>query len=584
MIIVALSALVVWASSLAHAQGPTPKSRAVLTLDKNEFFLGENVLVHYCFENLSADPIKISFGSDYRGASRSLRFRVTVTDTAGRAMPDPDPSGYSLGGIGSSQEMTRGQRWCQSLPLMRYARIDGPGSYEVRVLHDLGLPAGEAPEGRVTIRLLSPTEAQAEQVVAKMVALPRDSGTTMGRLSSPYADFSALRYGVYLQPLLRRAQEGDTTAARAIGSIPTPEATKALVAMLEGADVAMARVVAGTLNARLPDPELDGTLERRSPFANDMKSARQYLIEASWRDEFAPDVRAAASRFLTSNESEDVVIGAFMLEAVGGPQAEPVLAAALTRAIEKTLTLPFESSGYPRPRGSVQELMRAADILVRRGYAPGDSADTPGNVALWLVAFGQGARPARWQESVSRALAHPIPYIRELAMDRMPPDVSANFAPAIRANLDSTDLDVQIAACNLAGRGMLSAIRGAVSETFRKAKETWTLRTCGNALYALNARFERADILASRLTEPDVAEEVFSSLLGLFETDGYSSCCLLDEATALAPRWKSFIAAHRADIEAGREISLDEPDVTRDLVPAGVTLHRTGKPDWPVQR
>src|SRR4026209_1829339 len=100
----------------------TGKSRAVLTADKNAFFLGENVLVHYCFENTTTGPIKISVGGDYRGSTRSLRFKVTVTDDTGTVMPDPDPSGYSLGGLGSSPQIDPGGQWCQSLPLMRYAR------------------------------------------------------------------------------------------------------------------------------------------------------------------------------------------------------------------------------------------------------------------------------------------------------------------------------------------------------------------------------------------------------------------------------------------------------------------------------
>jgi hypothetical protein len=406
----------------------------------------------------------------------------------------------------------------------------------------------------------------------------------MGTLSKPYADFSALRYGVYLQPLLRRAEAGDTTAATAIGFIPTPEATRALVAMLEHRDPALSRGAAKTLIGRLPDPALDGTLGPRGPFLKDMRSVRAYLIDASWRGEFAPDVRAAALKLLAANETEGIQLGAFMLEAVGTPDAAPALSAALTRAIEKTPTLPLETSVYPRPRGSVQELIRAAEILIRRGYAPAEPGDTAGGMALWLVAFGKGARPTNWQEHVSTALGHPIPYVRELALNQLSADVSAEFVPAVRANLESTDPDVLIAACNLVNRAKLNGLHSEVSNALRKGKEDWVLNSCGNALYQLGARFERVDILASRLAEPDMTVKIFQTLLGVFDSDGYSGCCQTVDGNTFSSRWKSFLAAHRGDIESDRKISFDEPDVTPDLLLPGLTIRRPGKPDWPAKR
>jgi hypothetical protein len=299
--------LVILLSLAVAAAFQTPaKSRVILTMDKTEFLLGENVLVHYCFENTSKAPIKISYGGDYRGSSRHLRFKVTVTAGLSAVMPDPDPSGFSLGGIGGTEELADGGRFCQSLPLMRYARIERAGTYTIRVTHDLGLPAGEAPEGSIAVNLTMPTAAEAETVVAETFALPRDGGNVMGRLSTPFADFSTLRYQVYLSPLLRRAEAADTMAVGAIGSIPTPEATKALVELLRHSNPAVTRAAARTLSARLPDPALDGALAPRSPFDNEMRDPRRYLINASWRPEFAGDVRGAADRLLAAQTTEDI--------------------------------------------------------------------------------------------------------------------------------------------------------------------------------------------------------------------------------------------------------------------------------------
>ena len=228
--------------------------------------------------------------------------------------------------------------------------------------------------------------------------------------------------------------------------------------------------------------------------------------------------------------------------------------------------------------------MRAAEILVRRGYAPAEPGDTAGSMAMWLIGFGNGARPARWQEHMLNALVHPIPYVREIAMDQLSADVSTEFIPAIRTNSASTDPDVVIAACGLARRAKLKVLLSEVTAAFQKAKEHWALNICGNTLYELGARFERMDILASRLAEPDMTVKVFKTLLGVFDSNGYSGCCQVGDPTALSARWKSFIAAHRGDIEAGRDISFDEPDVTPDLLLPGFTIHRPGKPDWPAKK
>jgi len=85
--------------------------------------LGENILLHFCLENQSNESFTFYIGGDYRGGTRSNRFKVSVKDKDGNIMLDPDP-GFNLGGIGTSPVLKSGERWCQLLTLIRYARID----------------------------------------------------------------------------------------------------------------------------------------------------------------------------------------------------------------------------------------------------------------------------------------------------------------------------------------------------------------------------------------------------------------------------------------------------------------------------
>src|SRR5262249_40084876 len=118
---------------------PVPRGAKVsLVLDRKTYFLGENVLVHFCVENVGARPFHVSLGGDYRGASRHLRFSVHAFDAEGKDCMDPDASGYYLGGLGHSPEVKPGQKLYETVPLLRYRRIEKPGTYTLRVSHDLG--------------------------------------------------------------------------------------------------------------------------------------------------------------------------------------------------------------------------------------------------------------------------------------------------------------------------------------------------------------------------------------------------------------------------------------------------------------
>lgn len=227
-------------------------ARVVLTLDRPSFFLGEQVLVHYCIENISNRPFSISIGGDSRAATRSQRFRVTVTDADGRTMPDPDPTRFNLGGLGGEPEIAPGDHWCQSLPLMRYARIDAPGIYSITVVHDLGWRTTRPPEGRVAIDLAMPDERQAERIVNDTLALPREPSAVMGRLQPRFQDLSALHYAVYLPFLVRLVEDRDTRALSAIGAIPSPDATRALIGLLKHSDKQLAYEASRALAMRLP--------------------------------------------------------------------------------------------------------------------------------------------------------------------------------------------------------------------------------------------------------------------------------------------------------------------------------------------
>src|SRR4029079_15297993 len=105
----------VMAEQIEERGTPVPeKAKVYVVLDKNEYYLGENVFLKFCVENTGEGLVNISLGGDYRGASRHLRYKVKATDEEGKAVDDPDPSGFCMGGIGGGAEIKPGEKHCEA--------------------------------------------------------------------------------------------------------------------------------------------------------------------------------------------------------------------------------------------------------------------------------------------------------------------------------------------------------------------------------------------------------------------------------------------------------------------------------------
>ena len=164
-----------WGTSTTQ---PVPEGAAVaLVFDRQEYFLGENILVHFVIENTGGVPFSSHWGGDSRGSSRPLRFKVTATDETGRVAEDPDPFPMCFGGFGGQHTLKPGEKFITTLALMRYCQIDKPGVYTIRATHDFGWKEGERkrPVGEAKITLRMPDATQAEGVVAQMEQLPEQT-------------------------------------------------------------------------------------------------------------------------------------------------------------------------------------------------------------------------------------------------------------------------------------------------------------------------------------------------------------------------------------------------------------------------
>jgi hypothetical protein len=318
---------------------------------------------------------------------------------------------------------------------------------------------------------------------------------------------------------------------------------------------------------RLPDPALNGALGSRNPFEGTYAEQRKYLGKA-WVPSLANDVRAAAKTRLARAEVKDQQDGAFMLEALGTVADGPDLIKALDVAIEKTRTTPAEKDIYPVPRGACQELLRATEMLVARGFAPVASPKSPGEIAVWLFALDK-TKPAGWEGEMKKLLKHAIPYVREIALGKVPAGAAASFAAEISANLTNADADVVVAAAKLAQRDKITSLGKNVVAAIPKMTGI-RLNTVSYAAFELGARQERVDVLIPMLANKALFTDVMRELFGLSSQQSYGSNGDTPDAerAILVARWKALAAKHASEIKAGTKMPLE-----KDLVPSNWQLN-----------
>lgn len=576
-----------WAGSATQAVPECAK--VTLAFDRPDYFLGENVLAHFVLQNIGDEPFEASFGFDYRGASRHLRFKVTATDEAGQVAEDPDPSRNCMGGLGGPVTLKPGETFTTSLPLMRYCQIDKPGSYAIRATHDFGWKEGECkrPVGEATITFRMPDAAEAKRIVSQMEKLPNDPNATWGRRSRDYADFGCLRQPVYIEPLVRRARAGNRRAFDGLGCIATLKATEALIQLADDSHGKLALDAARTLNGRLPHPEFDKTLPERRPFHRRLET-RRWLAKRAWDAKFALQVRALATKLLAQQEISHVSCGALIVEAVGTKEEAPAVLAALDCALGP-LRNPRRNPkdnilDFPQP---VRELLRAMQALRSRGFALGESVSGHAEILLYFefLANESPPRPLNWRRMLDAfGSAGPYP-IREAALRSIPQVLPQGCREYVMKRLADSDLGVCRAACTVAGNSGSRAFVKPLLEIIATEHHEWLLREANKAAQMLGTEFELLEVWAERLNDAHLYQIALDALQTVLNVpSGYSGRSDLSRAERLELRkqWKEFLAQHAEEIRNGKRFKLSDPAVTPALVGRARSWRLPDGTSWPM--
>lgn len=569
-------------------------ARVRLEADRQEYFLGENILVHFVLENTGTNAFEAAFGGDYRGSSRYLRFQVTATNAAGIEVEDPDPEPNCFGGMGGSHTLKPGGRFIQSLPLMRYRRFTQPGRYTITAAHDFGWKETDGrkrPVGTITLTLRMPDTAQAERIVAQMEKMPTDEGAVWGEKSGDFPDFSCLCQPVYLPSMARRARAGNLTMLQGIGVQATREATQVLIDLANEKDSKLALEAALTLNARLPDPEFKKELPGRGPFRFDALENRRRLAEKSWDEAFAAPVRALALKFLGRTETREIGCGAFMIQAVGTAAEAPAVIATLDRVLEPMVSPRHDAKdnilNLPEP---LPELLRAMRMLHARGFNLSEGLSGNAQIMLWFdwLAGEPGPRPPRWLE-MAEAFGTGSRYpLNETVVRSIPSPMPPECAKFVAGALENADYGVCYAACEVAGKSGRKEFIQPLLEIVATEPHEWLFRASANAAYGLGAGFDLLEACADRLGDEHLYPVALDYLQHVFEGLPGGSSGRTDltraERQELRKQWKAFLAAHKAELRDGKRIRIPDPAVPAALFGRARSFRLPDGTEWPKPR
>ena len=554
-----------------------------LVFDKTIYDLGENIFAHYGITNMGTQDITITTGGDYRGAPRALRFHVTAVGEKGETVDDPYRDIMCLGGIEAPFTLKPGETYWASLPLLHYCDFPTAGAYTVQVYHDLGwgprTPASPVAIGKLVLRM--PSAQQAAQIVAKMAALPENSGGTNGQRRAPYADFSVLRYPVYLPKLVAYTQRGDARALDGIASIRTPEATRALMNCTAHANRAIADRALLALILRLPVAE---------------KTTRYYwgtrlrgLSEWSWSGHLAPDVVKIAWRLLAATDRQRLIYGANIIQQIGKSTDLPRLCVTLDRVLTLMKNDPAEQRDYPRPAIACAALVTAGEgLLARGGIVTSTQTNAQGIMQLCAMKQNPAYHPAGWQATARRLLMSPIPFVRATALEKMPLPLDLAFIDLVSTLIHDPFTATQAAALDLAERTKVARFGEDALQVLTVTKDEWivgiafqTAKQCGIP------QDKVLEVCINRFDEPGMIMMLFQPIMSsvFIHEGGYGTSGTItpDEARRLKTRWQTFLAENREALHAGKAFAIAVPPVTEDLLPAGYHFHRRDGSLWPAQ-
>jgi hypothetical protein len=226
-------------------------------------------------------------------------------------------------------------------------------------------------------------------------------------------------------------------------------------------------------------------------------------------------------------------------------------------------------------------------MLLDRGAKPSADPRSPGEmvVALFDAQRDPAVRGRIDDAFWIRALEHAMPYVQETALETA--KTNQPFPKPVLARLPkllgASDPDVLHVACQIAAATKDKALRAPVLAAVAKVGDHQGLYAAFDAAEAVGARQAAYVAIAHRLAEKDRFAMMFGFLVRVVDAGGYSMSSNLssDEIAKLVKTWDRFLAAHRAEIDAGTRFPPRDRRLDLALFPKDFHFSLHDGSQWP---
>jgi hypothetical protein len=536
--------------------------------------IGEDVKATLVIENTGSEPFEIVTGGDYRTTGYPQRMKVRVRDQAGNLLPElpREAYGFGGGGMGGPRPVAAGETDGVEFPLACYVSFPGSGTYTVTAGHDLGWKlekGGPQPAAHATVIVKEPTAAEATEHVkgifdAQPTTPPRNESDKLGREMALDHKLCTLRHPVYLAPLRERAEAGSVQAVNGLGHMTSPEATRALLALLQQDSPAILEAALVQLSRRIPSLQ-DGS-KNALPYWWISRFQIEPLLPTAWRPEFEQPLLDAVPQLLSRDEIAVVDAAAVLLKARGKPEHAP----AILHALQKSLDVPCKTQSGPNanvidPPRPQRNLIEALDCLRALGWR----ADPPSDTAQMVAWFRQLAdknvpKPTdiAWSDIMLSSVTSGPATLRVCALKAIPQPMNDAATRVVRQALEDPDWRVIRAACEVAGESKRSDFNRPLSHIIETIDNVFLRSAAHHAAVTCGARLELWEAWTSVIPDADCTCEAVQCLaLGTLDfppTEGSSGTGGFtdDQRIAIRDAWRAFLKRHAKELAAGQKVKV----------------------------
>ncbi len=206
---------------------------------------------------------------------------------------------------------------------------------------------------------------------------------------------------------------------------------------------------------------------------------------------------------------------------------------------------------------------------------------------LWFswLEHEPGPRPVRWLE-MADAFGNGSHFpLNRTVVRSIPSPMPPECAKLVKRALADRDYGVCRAACEVAGKSGRKEFIKPLLEIIATEPHDWLLRAAGDAARELGAGYDLLETWANRLDNetlyPIALDNLQTVLEGLPGSYGGRTDLGRPERLELRKAWKSFLAAHDAEIRAARSSSIP---TRQSLRPSSAARGRSSSPMEPTGR